>query len=105
MSKSMKMNSSPEYKKQVLSVVEGSLSLAGQLSERQILDKLGQQISRIISASKIEGNEEVASFAMLMNNVVLALASGRLVLDGDDDNNNNNIRSLLKESFLEIKRN
>lgn len=92
------MTLSSEYIKQILAVVDGSIGLAGgQLDERQILEKLGQQIIRIISASRIEGNEEVASFATHVNNVIIALASGRLLPD-------ENIRSLLRESFLEIRR-
>jgi DNA-binding NarL/FixJ family response regulator len=92
------MTLSSEYKKQVLAVVDGSVGLAGGLlNERHVLEKLGQQITRIISASRIEGDEEVASFAMHVNNVIVALASGRLVPD-------ENIRSLLRESFLEIRR-
>jgi CheY-like chemotaxis protein len=89
---------SPEYKKQVLAVVNGVIKNTDELKERSIIEKLGQQVSRIVSASRIEGNDDIASFATVISNLIVALASGRLLPD-------ENIRSLLLDSLNQIREN
>lgn len=93
----MAMSYSEDYKIRVSSCLDRMAQLFADINNKGV-EKLDKEVARLISASKLEGHDEIAAIAQNIKNITEALHTGKLLPT-------DSINSTLKEAIDQVRGN